>query len=232
MKRQWRWTLILATVALFLTGWTAFSSDTETPAAAADPGGQKTSLGARTAIIPTLAWVIGSYDAEGRPNLMTSSWAGVCASRPAAVMIGLRPATYTHGNIMARKAFTVNIGGADLARYAAYVGRVSGRTTDKFAATGLTPVKSAVVDAPYVREFPLVVECKVTQTVEAGTHTLFIGEIVDVKADPAILNADGVPVVEQLKPFVYSPGSGAFYGIGPALGKVADLAATIAADGP
>lgn len=223
MKRQWRWILMLVPVVLLLTGWAAAPSDEATPGAAA-PGGEKTSLGARTAIIPTLAWVIGSYDAEERANLMTASWVGVCASSPAAVMVGLRPATYSHGNIMARKAFTVNIGGADLARYAAYVGRVSGRTRDKFEATGLTPVKSALVDAPYVREFPLIVECKVTKTVEAGSHTLFIGEIVDVKADPAVLNDAGIPVVEKLNPFVYSPGSGAFYGLGPTLGKVSELA--------
>jgi len=223
MKRQWNWIVILALLALSPTGWAAASPDGATPAAAA-PGGEKTSLGARIAIIPTLAWVIGSYDAAGKPNLMTAAWTGVCASNPAAVMVGLRPATYTHGNIMARKAFTVNIGGVGLARYAAYVGRVSGRTKDKFTATGLTPVKSAVVDAPYAREFPLIVECKVTKTVEAGSHTLFIGEIVDVKADPAILDAAGAPVVEKLNPFVYAPSSGAFYSLGPALGKVSDLA--------
>lgn len=223
MKRQWSWIVMMALVALSSSGWTVASPDGATPAAAA-PGGEKTSLGAKIGIVPTLAWVIGSYDAAGKPNLMTAAWTGVCASNPAAVMIGLRPATYTHGNIMARKAFTVNIGGADLARYAAYVGRVSGRTTDKFAATGLTPVKSAVVDAPYAREFPLIVECKVTKTVEAGSHTLFIGEIVDVKADPAILDAAGAPVVEKLNPFVYAPSSGSFYGLGPTLGKVSDLA--------
>jgi len=223
MKHQWRWILMLVPVTLLLTGWDAAPPDESTPGTAA-PVVEKTSLGARTAIIPTLAWVIGSYDAEERANLMTASWVGVCASRPAAVMIGLRPATYTHGNIMARRAFTVNIGGAELARYAAYVGRVSGRTQDKFTATGLTPVKSDLVDAPYVQEYPLIAECKVTKTVEAGSHTLFIGEIVDVKADPAVLNDAGVPVVEKLNPVVYSPGSGAFYGLGPNLGAVSELA--------
>ena len=54
---------------------------------------------------------------------------------------------------------------------------------DKFSATGLTPVKSDLVDAPYVKEFPLVIECKVIKIVEIGLHTEFIGEIMDVKAD-------------------------------------------------
>ena len=59
---------------------------------------------------------------------------------------------------------------------------------DKFAATGLTPAKSDLVDAPYVKEFPLVIECKVLKIVEIGLHTEFIGEIVDVKADSDVLN--------------------------------------------
>jgi flavin reductase (DIM6/NTAB) family NADH-FMN oxidoreductase RutF len=184
----------------------------------------KTSLGARTAIIPTPVWVIGSYDKEGKPNMMTSSWVGVCSSKPASVMTCLRGATYTFGNIMERKAFTVNIPSESFAYEAAYVGRVSGRDVDKFAKAGLTPVKSALVDAPYIKEFPLVIECRLKQTIELGSHTMFIGEIMDVKADPSVLSEEGAPAMEKLKPFVYSPGSSKFYGIGKSLGDVSDLA--------
>jgi flavin reductase (DIM6/NTAB) family NADH-FMN oxidoreductase RutF len=185
---------------------------------------EKTSLGARTVIIPTPVWVIGSYDKEGKPNAMTSSWVGICSSKPASVMTCLREATYTHGNIMERKAYTVNIASESLAHLAAYVGRVSGRNVDKFEKTGLTPVKSTLVDAPYIKEFPLVVECKLTKTVELGSHTMFIGEIMDVKADRSILSEEGVPDIEKLKPFVFTPGSSKFYGIGQYLGNVSELA--------
>lgn len=184
----------------------------------------KISLGARTVIIPVPVWVIGSYDKEGKPNMMTSSWVGVCCSKPASVMTCLRPATYTFGNITARKAFTVNIPSESFADEAAYVGRISGREVDKFMKTGLTPVKSALVDAPYIKEFPLVIECKLKQTVELGSHTMFIGEIMDVKADRSVLGEGGVPDIEKLKPFVYTPGSSKFYGIGKYLGHVSDLA--------
>jgi hypothetical protein len=50
----------------------------------------------------------------------------------------------------------------------AYVYFSSGRLEDKFAATKLTPVKSDVVDAPYVGEFPVILECKVLHTIEIG----------------------------------------------------------------
>ena len=48
---------------------------------------------------------------------------------------------------------------------------VSGKDVDKFAAAGLTPVKSELVDAPYVGEFPFVLECELRQTIEIGLHT-------------------------------------------------------------
>lgn len=175
-------------------------------------------------IIPTPVWVIGSYDKEGKPNVMTSSWVGVCSSKPASVMTCLREATYTFGNIRERKAFTVNIPSESFAHEAAYVGRVSGRDVDKFMKAGLTPVKSALVDAPYIKEFPLVIECRLKQTIELGSHTMFIGEIIDVKADRSVLSEGGVPDIEKLKPFVYTPGSSKFYGIGKSLGNVSDLA--------
>jgi flavin reductase (DIM6/NTAB) family NADH-FMN oxidoreductase RutF len=187
--------------------------------------GEKASLGARTVVIPTPVWVIGSYDKEGKSNVMTSSWVGICCSKPASLMTCLREATYTHGNIMDRKAFTVNIASESFAHQAAYVGRVSGRDVDKFKETGLTPVKSDLVDAPYIKEFPLVVECQLTKTVELGSHTMFIGEIRDVKADHSILSEANVPDIEKLKPFVFTPGSSKFYGIGEYLGNVSDLAA-------
>jgi flavin reductase (DIM6/NTAB) family NADH-FMN oxidoreductase RutF len=187
-------------------------------------GDEKTSLGARTVIIPTPVWVIGSYDKEGKPNVMTSSWVGICCSKPASLMTCLREATYTFGNIMERKAFTVNIASESFAHQAAYVGRVSGRDVDKFNKTGLTPIRSTLVDAPYIKEFPLVIECRLKQTVELGSHTMFIGEIMDVKADQSILSEGGVPDIEKLKPFVFTPGSSKFYGIGQYLGNVSDLA--------
>ncbi len=242
MKRHLGGIGVLAALSIAVTGLIVLSShdvtargdsrgcqsaETGSPQAG-PPGssatGEKISLGAKTAIIPAPVWVIGSYDKEGKPNLMTAAWVGICASTPPSVTACLRKATYTHGNIMGRKAFTVNIASESLARYAAYVGRVSGRSQDKFLKTGLTPVKSTRVDAPFVKEFPLIAECKVRQTVEVGSHTVFIGEIVDVKADPSILGEDGVPDMGKLKPFVFSPGSSQFYGIGPSLGRVSELA--------
>ncbi len=184
----------------------------------------KKSLGAKTVLLPTPVWVIGSYDAEGKPNVMTAAWVGICCSRPPCVAVSLRKATYTYGNIVNRKAFTVNIPPETFAGETAYWGSVSGRDTDKFKAARLTPAKSSLVDAPYVKEFPLVIECKLLHTFELGLHTMFVAEIMDVKADGSILGDDGMPDAKKLKPFLYAPGSRSFYGIGDCLGDVPTLA--------
>jgi len=185
------------------------------------------SLGAKTLAQPCPVWVIGSYDAAGRPNVMTASWAAICCSQPPMVTVSLRKATHSYGNIMGSKAFTVNIPSEKYAAAAAYFGSVSGRDVDKFAASGLTAVKSDLVNAPYVKEFPLVLECKLVKTEELGLHTMFIGEIIDVKAAASILNSSGTPDVTKLKPFFFAPGNADFFGIGASIGSMDALGKAI-----
>ena len=146
----------------------------------------KKSLGAKTLVYPTPVLVIGTYDNEGNPNAMTAAWEGICCSSPPCVTISVRKATYTYGNLMYKKAFTLNIPSESYVKEADYFGIVSGKKEDKFAKTGLTPVKSDIVDAPYISEFPVNLECKIIHVIEIGLHTQFIGEVMDVKIDDTI----------------------------------------------
>ena len=69
----------------------------------------KRSLGAKTLIFPTPTWIVGSYDKQGKPNGMTAAWGGICCSDPPCVAVSLRKATYSYGNLVERKAFTVSV---------------------------------------------------------------------------------------------------------------------------
>ena len=177
----------------------------------------KTSLGPKTLLYPVPVLVVGTYDTQGKPNAMTASWGGVCCSQPPCINISLRKATYSYHNIVERKAFTVNLPSEAFVRQADYFGIASGRDTDKFAAAGLTPVRSELVDAPYVGEFPLILECRLVHTAELGLHTQFIGEIVDVKIDPETLDAQGQVDIRRLKPILYAVGTKDYYGVGELL---------------
>lgn len=179
----------------------------------------KKSLGATTPTTPTPIWVIGTYDKGDNPDGSTAAWGGICSSKPPCVGVSFRKATYAYENIMARQAFTVNIANCDQAAMADYFGTVSGRDVDKFAAMSLTAVRSELVDAPYVAEFPLVLECKLLHTLDLGLHTHFIGIIVDVKADEACLDADGNLNTSKLSPFVWDTGTNLYYALGEPLGK-------------
>jgi flavin reductase (DIM6/NTAB) family NADH-FMN oxidoreductase RutF len=179
----------------------------------------KKSLGAKIIVCATHVWVVGTYDNEDKPNIMTAAWGGVCCSQPPCVAVSLRKATYTYGNIEKRKAFTVNVPSADYVKQTDYVGISTGKTTDKFLAARLTPVRSDHVDAPYIKEFPLILECKLLHTIEIGLHTQFIGEIVDVKAEESILGENGVPEAGKVIPFFYSPENRTYHKIGEYLGK-------------
>jgi flavin reductase (DIM6/NTAB) family NADH-FMN oxidoreductase RutF len=179
----------------------------------------KKSLGAKTLAYPTPVWLVGTYDTEGKPNIMTAAWAGICCSKPPCVAVSLRKATYSYGNIVARQALTINIPAEKQVKEADYVGIASGRDLDKFAKTGFTPVDSDLVDAPYVKECPLILECRLLHTLEIGLHTLFVGEILDVKANLEVLGDAGLPDIEKVKPIIFGPEIRAYHGIGPYLGQ-------------
>ncbi|MGE4290590.1 MAG: flavin reductase family protein [Desulfovibrio sp.] len=178
----------------------------------------KVSMGAEILAMPTPVWIVGSYDAEGKPNVMTVAWGGVCCSKPPCIAVSLRQATYSYDCLVARQAFTVSIPSEQHAKEADFFGMVSGRSVDKFAVTGLTPVRSEVVDAPYVGEFPLILECKLVKTVELGLHTQFVGEIMDVKADESVL-VGGKPALDKVLPLLYGTGTRSYFKSGPFLGK-------------
>ena len=179
----------------------------------------KKSIGSRTIVFPTPTWVVGTYDHEGKPNVMTAAWCGVFCSKPPCVYVSLGKAAYTNENIMSRRAFTINVPSEKHVKEADYFGISSGKDVDKFSVSGLTPVKSRLVDAPYIEEFPLVLECKVLHVIEIGLQTQFIGEIIDVKADLSVLNAYELPDITKVKPIIFDTGNSRYFGIGRYLGK-------------
>jgi flavin reductase (DIM6/NTAB) family NADH-FMN oxidoreductase RutF len=179
----------------------------------------KRSLGAKTYAYPTPVFIVGTYDAGGRPNVMAVAWGGICCSKPPCLSIAVRKATYTYGNLVERKAFTVSVPSRDHAAEADYFGVVSGRDVDKFAVARLTPVRSDLVDAPYVGEFPLVLECKIVHTAELGLHTLFVGEILDVKAEESCLDQEGKLSADRVRPFSWAPAENIYYAFGEELGR-------------
>jgi flavin reductase (DIM6/NTAB) family NADH-FMN oxidoreductase RutF len=179
----------------------------------------KISLPPKTILLPCPVLIIGTYGSDGKPNIMNAAWGGVASSNPPCISVSLREATLTHHNIRQAGAFTVNIPSEKYFKEADFVGLVSGKEHDKFKETGLTPEKSALVNAPIVKEFPYALECKLFKQVNLGLHTMFIGEIVGLVADSEVLSPNQLPDIEKVRPMLFgSFGSMSYYSLGSKLG--------------
>ncbi len=163
------------------------------------------SLGPRTFILPSPVFLVGVYDCNGRPNIMPATRGGICATQPPSLAVSVRKTRWTHAAVLKRAAFTVSLPPCSLAARTDYAGLYSGAEVDKLAALNLTPVAAEHVDAPYIAECPAVVELSLLQSVDLGSHTQFIGEIMDVKVDVGCLRDDGLPDPDALDPLIFVP---------------------------
>jgi flavin reductase (DIM6/NTAB) family NADH-FMN oxidoreductase RutF len=179
----------------------------------------KRSFGARAAAYPLPVFVVGTYDHKGKPNAMVAAWGGICSSDPPSIAISIRPSRYTYRNLMEKMAFTISIPSAKYMTQADYFGIESGENTDKFAVTGLTPLRADHVDAPCIAEFPVILECRVTKHVKIGAHTQFIGEILDVKIDESMLDSEGKPDLSRLQLIGFDVFRSEYYMTGPVVGR-------------
>jgi len=180
----------------------------------------KTSIGSKPFILPTPVMVIGSYDKFGMPNIATAAWGGVISHVPKAyVNCCFRSETYTHDCIIESKAFTINFPSVNFLKETDYCGIYSGKDENKFTSLNLTAVKSTLVNAPYIEDFPLILECTLFQTVRINRHTQFIGEVQDVKIQTDLLDETGKLALTQLDPIIYSTADGSYYSIGKNLAK-------------
>ena len=84
---------------------------------------------------------------------------------------------YSHALIVQSGEFVINVPPAGMADKVVQCGKVSGRDTDKFCETGLTPVPAKRVGPPLIEECLGHLECRLDQSVDVGDHTLFVGRV-------------------------------------------------------
>ena len=125
--------------------------------------------------IPNALALIGSRAGEER-NGMTASWISQLSMEPVLIGVSVENTAVTHRLITDGGAFTVNLWDAEQTRVfvkfskpAAYAdGTLNGR-----------PVREATTGAPVFTEAIAWLDCEVRHAFDMGTHTLFVGELVD-----------------------------------------------------
>jgi len=132
---------------------------------------------------PKLVVLLTCVDESGKANIITLAWAMPVSIQPPLIVVSIAPRRYSHGLIEKTKEFVLNIPTMELLKETFFCGRRSGRDVDKFGETGLTPLPARKVKAPIIKECVAHLECTLHKRVEAGDHTLFIGEVVAAYAD-------------------------------------------------
>ena len=134
-------------------------------------------------LYPVPAVLVSAADKDGNSNLITVAWAGTICSDPPMLSISVRPERYSYHMIRETGEFVVNLTTEELVRAVDFCGVKSGRDTDKWKETGLTPEKASVVNVPLVRQSPVNLECRVLRVDELGSHHMFIAQVVAVDVD-------------------------------------------------
>lgn len=169
-------------------------------------------------IYPLPAVLVSCGSSEEEYNVFTASWTGTICSDPAMCYVSIRPERYSHGIVMRHMEFTINLTTAQLARATDWCGVRSGRDYNKFQEMHLTPVKGVMVEAPYILEAPMSIECRVKEVVKLGTHDMFIAEVVNVIADDRYIDPEsGAFSLEKADIIAYCHGQ--YYRLGERLGK-------------
>jgi len=127
--------------------------------------------------IPNALALVGSA-AGGERNAMTTSWITQVSMEPVLIAVGVDNSAVTHRLISEGGSFTVNLWSSDDTK--TFV-KFSKPATDDGESLNGRAVRTATTGAPVFEEAVAWMDCEVRHTFDLGSHTLFVGEIVDAE---------------------------------------------------
>jgi flavin reductase (DIM6/NTAB) family NADH-FMN oxidoreductase RutF len=125
--------------------------------------------------IPNALALIGSRAGSER-NAMTASWITQLSMEPVLIGVGIDNEAITRRLIADGGSFTVNLWDANDTRV--FV-KFSKPAVDDGSTLNGRAVRDATSGAPVFEEAVAWMDCEVRHRLDLGTHTLFVGEVVD-----------------------------------------------------
>jgi flavin reductase (DIM6/NTAB) family NADH-FMN oxidoreductase RutF len=131
--------------------------------------------------IPNALALVGSRAGDER-NAMTASWITQLAQDPVLIGVGVDTAAVTHRLITDGGSFTINLWDAEDTKV--FV-KFSKPAADDGSTLNGRAVRTATTGAPVFEEAVAWMDCEVRHTLPLGSHTLFVGEVVDAAINRA-----------------------------------------------
>jgi len=129
--------------------------------------------------IPNALALVGSR-AGDEWNGMTTSWITQLSMAPLLVGVGVDNSAVTHRLITVGGSFTVNLWSSeDTKVFVKFSKPATYADTDAGPTLNGRPVRAGRTGAPVFTEAVAWLDCEVRQALDLGTHTLFVGEVVD-----------------------------------------------------
>lgn len=172
-------------------------------------------FGTKPWFYPLPVLIIGTYDANGKPDAMNAAWGGLYDADK--VVLCLSAGHKTTQNIRAKGAFTVSFADAAHVIPSDYVGIVSAnQEPKKMEKSGFHITRSDFVDAPLIDELPVALECKLLKFNEDGN---IIGQIVNVSIDESVLDEEGKLDMGKFHPICFEPANNGYHVLGECVGN-------------
>lgn len=126
----------------------------------------------------------------------------------------------TTENLELNKTFTLSFADKKNVVVADYFGVESGRNVNKIEKAGVHTYKSRFVNAPVIEEFPLTLECQVTDMrKEANGDIRVVGKVLNMSADESILDKNGNIDLGKLEPISYDQSKRIYRVLGEKVGN-------------
>ena len=170
-------------------------------------------LGAGVVNYPMPVALIGT-EKDGTANFMTAAWISMVSHTPPRLAITLGH-HLTSINIKATGVFSVCFPSSGDMNDADYCGIVSGSKADK---SNVFELFTGETGAPMIERFGLNIECRLDHIDANGMNETFVGDIVNIYADEAILSGGKVEL-SKLDPLLLSQLDRKYYTVGAVAGE-------------
>ncbi len=149
-------------------------------------------------------------------NVLTIGWTGIINTHPPMTYISVRPSRYSYDIIKKTGNFAINLTTSSMCRQVDFCGVRSGKDINKVEKCGFHLLKSTKIDAPIIEECPVSLECIVKDTIDLGTHTMFLSEIVGIDIEDKYIDSKGKLNLQQSGLMAYAHGE--YFALGRKLG--------------
>lgn len=167
---------------------------------------------------PHPAIIAGTF-VDGKPTYNTLGDFGILCAYPLHVYIASVESHFTNLGIRTHGTFSVNIPSTEQLIKTDYVGSVSGHKVDKSLVFDYEV--GEVEYAPLIKECPVSIACRVTQSMIVGRNEVFMGKVVAIYANPEVVkdNEINIDLVNPITLFM----DGSYRNMGKTVGQCYEL---------